>query len=249
MNCEFCNNIFKSENILKTHKNTAKYCLKIQNKSSTFICVYCNSSLSTNQKLQQHIKICPVNKPYIKTIIEEYKNTIKVLETEVDDLKKENNFLQKKCNELLEIVTKSVSEPKRVTNNNINNNIRVFSRTEDEMDQIYKDNMTINHIFGGLETMAKLTVDKVIKDTDGKSMILITDKSRQNAVYKAPTGETVKDFGLKSFTNKAKKSINKTMYPLLAETEVDPEQYKKINEIIDDTDNDSLAKKIVKLID
>jgi uncharacterized protein YdcH (DUF465 family) len=202
-------------------------------------------NLSTNQRLQSHISVCGANNPFIQNTIKELKDKISNLETENLRLKDVEN----KYNELFDKITKSALEPKRVTNNNINNNIRVFSRTEDEMDQIYKDNMTINHIIGGLETMAKLTVDKVIKDTDGKSMILITDKSRQNAVYKAPTGETVKDFGLKSFTNKAKKSINKTMYPLLAETEVDPEQYKKINEIIDDTDNDNLAKKIVKLID
>jgi hypothetical protein len=248
MECQYCKNIFVNINNLKNHQKTAKYCLKLRNKNTClFKCQYCNLSLSTNQRLQSHTAICAANSSFIQSTIQELKAEITSLKSKITSLED----IEEKYNELLDKVTKSALEPKRVTNNNINNNIRVFSRTEDEMDQIYKDNMTINHIIGGLETMAKLTVDKVIKDTDGKSMILITDKSRQNAVYKAPTGETVKDFGLKSFTNKAKKSINKTMYPLLAVTEekLDSEQYKKINEIIGDTDNDSLAKKIVKLID
>ena len=157
-----------------------------------------------------------------------------------------------KYDELLEKVTKSALEPKKVVNNNINNNnIRIFSRTDEEIDEIYNKYMTISHIIGGVDSMAQLTVDKIIKDTDGNAMITITDKARQNAIYKAPTGEIVKDLGLKSFTDRAKKSINKRMFPLIVQTEnneLDSIVFKGINDITDDYNNEKLARKIVKYI-
>lgn len=97
-----------------------------------------------------------------------------------DMYEKQYRDIEKKYNDLLEKITKSAFEPKKITN--INNNIRIFTRTDDEIEKIYQEHMTLNHIIGGIDTMAQLTVDKVIKDNDGNSMITITDRSRQNAI-------------------------------------------------------------------
>ena len=228
MICQYCDKTLSSISALNLHQKTTKYCLKIQEEKKTT-----DDNVSTVQN----------------------ENTI--LKTEIASLKLEIVALkdiEKKYNDLLDKVTKSALEPKIVNNKVVNNsnNIRIFSRTDDEIDEIYNKYMTISHIIGGVDSMAQLTVDKIIKDTDGKAMITITDKSRQNAVYKAPTGEIVKDFGLKSFTDRAKKSINKRMFPLIVETEnkeLDSSiVFKGINDITDDANNEKLARKIVKYI-
>jgi hypothetical protein len=244
MECEYCKNTFKNNTILKSHQKTAKYCLKIRNETTTFNCSFCNLNLSTNNRLQSHMSVCSANNPYIQNMFKE----LETLKLEITSLRE----IEKKYNELLDKVTKSALEPKKVVNNINNNNIRIFSRTDEEIDEIYNKYMTIGHIIGGVDSMAQLTVDKIIKDTYGNAMITITDKSRQNAVYKAPTGEIVKDFGLKSFTDRAKKSINKRMFPLIVETEnkeLDSSiVFKGINDITDDANNEKLARKIVKYI-
>jgi hypothetical protein len=62
--CEFCNNKFTNHLILKTHKNSAKYCLKIQKELedtliiSEFICEHCNKKFTLKQGLSRHIKSC-----------------------------------------------------------------------------------------------------------------------------------------------------------------------------------------------
>ena len=58
MNCEFCDNTFANKIILKTHQNTAKYCLKIQGKivSKVFPCKMCMREFNTKLHLQNHSK-------------------------------------------------------------------------------------------------------------------------------------------------------------------------------------------------
>jgi hypothetical protein len=241
MECQYCYKKLSSISALNLHQKTTKYCLKIQLELKTEVIEAENKAVKNEIIYENDI----------------LKTKITNLETEIASLKLKIiafEDIEKKYNVLLDKVTKSALEPKIVNNKvvNNNNNIRIFSRTDDEIDEIYNKYMTISHIIGGVDSMAQLTVDKIIKDTDGNAMITITDKARQNAIYKAPTGEIVKDFGLKSFTDRAKKSINKRMYPLIGETdnkELDSSiVFKGINDITDDTSNEKLARKIVKYI-
>jgi len=60
MECEFCKKILSSLSSLNNHKLTAKYCLKIQNKTVTekFKCTYCDKNFTAKNTLISHTKIC-----------------------------------------------------------------------------------------------------------------------------------------------------------------------------------------------
>lgn len=63
MECEFCKSNFKNLSILNNHKNTAKYCKKIQESlnieiTNSFTCEFCDKKLSQKVDLQRHYLIC-----------------------------------------------------------------------------------------------------------------------------------------------------------------------------------------------
>jgi hypothetical protein len=158
---------------------------------------------------------------------------------------KYDNLIEKITNEALSKTTH------KTTHNNIN--ISVFNRSDKDIKNIYNDNLTINHIAGGVQSIAKLIVDKVIRDITGKPMITITDKSRGNAKYKLSTGEIVVDNGFEQFTQKHRNLIIKRMYSIATKPEhsVDfLDIYSKTclgyNEIIDDSNGVNLKKNIIK---
>ena len=63
MECQYCKNIFKTKSILKSHKQNAKYCKKIQEVLGIEIkylynCEFCSKSFSQKIDLQRHYTIC-----------------------------------------------------------------------------------------------------------------------------------------------------------------------------------------------
>ena len=57
--CDFCDSSFSSTRALKHHQKTAKYCIKLQGKTSKlFKCKHCDKILSTNQNLKVHKSNC-----------------------------------------------------------------------------------------------------------------------------------------------------------------------------------------------
>jgi hypothetical protein len=69
MECQYCNKNFTVKSSLIHHQKTAKFCIKKQNilVSDTYKCNYCSKILSTQSRLQTHIKIC-------KTRLQDEKN-------------------------------------------------------------------------------------------------------------------------------------------------------------------------------
>ena len=177
------------------------------------------------------------------------------LETKHTILLIEKNTLQEKYDTLIEKITKEALSKTKTINQTNTNNISVFNRTDEEIKNIYSENLTIDHIAGGVQAIAKLIVEKVIKDMTGKSMITITDKSRGNAKYKLSTGEVVIDNGLDKFTEKHRDLVIKRMYQVASNPEhfadfLDTESTTctGYNEIVDDSDGANLKKNLIKNI-
>ncbi len=93
--CNFCKKTFKNSSVLKNHKQTAKYCLKIQKennnsdiKENLKICEYCEKTFASST-LKRHQSTCKI------------KNNEFLLEKEkIKELEKSNNQLQKEVDML-----------------------------------------------------------------------------------------------------------------------------------------------------
>jgi hypothetical protein len=144
------------------------------------------------------------------------------------------------------------------TNNTVNKNINIttYTRTDEELKNIYDNNLTPLHIEGGISAITKLIVDKVVTDSNGIKMITITDKARGTARYKLPSGEDVVDNGLSTFTTKNRNILMRRIYRMITDDiitsnhilDVDTTISKGYTEITDDVEGDVLRSSLIKSI-
>ena len=223
---------------------------------------------------EKHMVSCSKKYEDIQTIIDQ-KDIIKNIKKQLNKYKTNYNITKKQSDRyelLYDITKKELKELKEIHKDIISNlssktivnktvkidntvNINTFNRTDDEIKDIYENNLTVNHIMGGISSIASLIVDKVIKNNEGVPMITITDKSRGTAKYKLPTGELVIDSGFNKFTYKNRNLIMKKVYKIAQEgdncsqiLDTDTHLSKGYNQIVDDNDGDQLKRRIINNI-
>lgn len=183
MNCEFCDNTFANKIILKTHQNTAKYCLKIQGKivSKVFPCKMCMREFNTKLHLQNH------SKTHTDSDEEMYKRN-QYLENELENFKNQLLYSQdiilkqeKNIERLERIIERIASKPNVVTNTNNNNtlNINNFKPITSELITQEAPNLTIEDIGDKDGIGYALFAEKVFKDK-----LACTDYSRSVLKWK-----------------------------------------------------------------
>jgi hypothetical protein len=201
MNCEFCNQTFKTKGILKNHQQTAKYCLDIQNKTNDkWKCNFCNKVLTSKQTLEKHNENC-VNKNIffekdneIKNLkneiilIKEYhknevllKETfIKILEEDKNKiLKEKDELISKLQNQIIELAERAIDKPTygEYTENTTNSNNKMIDNRVLNMIPL---NLTQNQIEETVEN--KYTESHFMKGQKGvaefciKNIIVTPDK-------------------------------------------------------------------------
>ena len=256
--CNFCNTILASEYSLSKHKKTAKKCLIKQGVDfkGNFECVICNQKFTLKSNLNTHNVSCSKKNNIIKTNEENTSLKSKLLEFEI----KYNMLLQEKNEwkiEKKELLDKITTAALSKTNNTVKNNINIttYTRTDEELKNIYEQNLTSSHIEGGISAITKLIVDKVVTDSNGVKMITITDKARGTARYKLPSGEDVVDNGLNIFTTKNRDILMKRICMMACDKiisdqilDVDTTISKGYTEISDDVEGDVLRSSLIKSI-
>jgi len=81
--CQYCENFFASNSILRHHQKTAKYCLKKQGKiNKQFQCEVCKKYYSSKQMLGQHT--CPT-KEQLKITQEQYEEKLRTTEEQTEE--------------------------------------------------------------------------------------------------------------------------------------------------------------------
>ena len=168
--CNFCNKTFKNKYNLKVHIETAKSCLKIQNKTldNKFTCSVCNKSYTRNYDLKKH-KCKPHN-----TIINNTTNNITNNNT-TNNTTNNTNITNIKVKIIQEMSPLDLSE----------NNIKDIVHREFTKEYLKRDH----------EGVAQFIIDKILKrDSEGNYNYISVDGSRHLGVYKdVETGTIVKD--------------------------------------------------------
>ena len=97
--CEFCRNSFSTKSILRTHKETALYCLTkrgVTCKVQKYECKYCKKKYTAQQNLNKHLKICEGK----------WKYHAQKIKSRNFSLRKENKKLQKESSTNKSEITK-----------------------------------------------------------------------------------------------------------------------------------------------
>ena len=246
MNCEFCNNEFKTKTSLIHHQKTAKYCIILQGTDTdpNFTCLKCNKKLSTQNRLYTHEQTCKKHMEDIirkeceqklaekdriiqekDRVIEDQKLVIKEFQEEYKNkLEKQNKDLTERIQCMAE---KAIAKPSTInknitTTNQIINNMMPI--TEAHL-QEHIHNLNPIHVQNGASGYAKFALEYPLKD-----MILCTDFQRRNCKYKDENGNVVSDPEMTKITKRLFSAIKERNEELTNEYSAElQEKWKALN--------------------
>jgi hypothetical protein len=189
ISCKHCNTVFNTKSSLNNHMNTAKYCIKIQEKKM-FKCEHCEKILSTKQNLLKHKDSCNKKKKqeskdnelkelkekFSKELIEKDKIIVKIntqLENYKEQLgKQEQNYkeaLEKQEDQIKDlqekldkIANKAVDRPTTIVSNKTTNNLNITSSLD--LNNLEKIKNTIEN---------KLNVNHVVDGQKGLAKFMV----------------------------------------------------------------------------
>ena len=165
--CEYCNNFFKNNNVLKTHQLNTKYCIEIQNsnnlesKHNLESCKYC-TKLFTTYTMDRHLQTCKNKKE------EENKAQLTIKENEIFNIKKELEEFKKKFDDIKnesDLLKKEIyllkKEKTYFENRSINYKEQLDKRIEE-----------INNLQNRIEKMALKAIEKTTITTSTHNTII-----------------------------------------------------------------------------
>ena len=212
MNCEYCGTTLKNRYVLKTHQNTAKYCLKLRNKTvKNFVCIYCDKVFTSKRWLTAHYQTCL---EYVKTDYKRQMNEMKTkYESQLEETKIEyTQQIQALQDKLENVALKAVSRSTTTTHNTVN---AIIQRLEPMTSSHIEDsvpNLTIEHIKRGAEGYAEYALKHPFKNR-----VVCVDYSRRKIKYKDEDGNVISDPEMSKLATRLFQSIkdrNKTLTDL-----------------------------------
>ena len=201
--CSFCKKSFSSKSNLRTHINTAKYC--IDNRPTTtlkivFKCEGCQDDLSSKQTLENHKAKCM----YLlqKKRDDDHSKQIANLEKIISEKDRRIKELEDRMDSLL---VKAVSRPSVInanTDNRIQQTINNLIPITDDYLREQAQFLTLEHIKQGALGYANFACDYALKDR-----ITCVDVSRRKVKYKNPDGLVITDPEMSVLSKKLFSSI------------------------------------------
>jgi hypothetical protein len=192
--CEFCNKTLSSKMGLYNHVKSAKYCLKLRNKESEYICSVCNKHMSEKRQHEKHEKKCKDKEKLVTYEINEkkFQDTILELTVKLKKYRKKFILLNQQNKQLQETIDKQYSQISELQNkleniamagvnkttNVTNNTFNKLEITKEWLDQ-QSLKLTDQHIENGGIGYANLSVENGLNER-----AICTDPTRMKLKYK-----------------------------------------------------------------
>jgi len=230
--CNFCSSSFNSHSALNYHKETAKYCLKIQEKDLKnndhyqYKCEKCYKTFLSSRHLDRHLDTCSIK------VLEEinvkeseltrYKILLEIKEKEFENYKIEKEKQIKKLEYMIEKANTTIAEiakqPKTINttvrgDQNVQNILSDYSTYKeytsyDRIISIAKEDKDFDKYFEkGQEGIAQFVCDRIVNTDDGKMIICCTDPNRKRFKYHSKKNGITDDIEARRFTKKISKPI------------------------------------------
>ena len=197
MNCEFCQRVFSVKSALIRHKNTAKFCLKLQSdyNAKLNICNFCNKELGDERSLLCHYKTCEKYLTQTFTNLqlteklrekdEELARRLRERDLEVSELKMHICKLEDK---LENIAIKGALKPTSTTTSKITNYIQQLQPVTEAHFLECSSNLTIDHIKKGPRGYAQYALEYPLRDR-----VVCVDYARRKIKFKDSDGNIITD--------------------------------------------------------
>ena len=251
--CEFCKNQYKSISSLNLHKKTTKKCLKIQEELrldveiKKYECKHCNKEFLLKGNFEEHERVCKIKDAFrheqlikehelLKTANEKLnidfilcKQRLADREEELKNVREELNKvkdcqLEKTRQDYKELIDKTVKSGKTINNYSIRIN-QAFEKLDvlslESIIPRITECITTSVVKDGERSLSN-AVNKVLENK-----ILITDKSRDKAIYKnqknemeIETGERVVRKVLRMGSDEILEQCDKAKYEIDCEDDV-----------------------------
>lgn len=165
--CSFCHKTYSSEYTLKTHQQSTKSCLAIQEKlginivKCTFDCQYCHKVLTTKKNLTYHLKTC------------KEKQRFDSKDAEIQRLASEQ-----KIKELEEKLSKLPSTIINNTHNDHSTHINIYNvMTPEHVLDIFQKHYRLDTLLGGQKALARFVNDEFLRK-HAEPLYVCGDRSR-----------------------------------------------------------------------
>lgn len=200
MECEYCGNIFTTKCSLNKHQRTARYCIKLREKSDIpvkkFVCEYCDATFTSRYRQHDHTKKC--RELYQKGFNNGMKEFQTLSQKQLEDKDKTIAKLEAKIerleNKLENIAVKGATKSTTTTNNNIT--IKTLEPlTKEKLESIQGLNIS-RALEGGIG------YGKVFIENGLGNSVACTDISREAVIYKNEEGKIKPDPGLRTVSSK-----------------------------------------------
>ena len=185
--CEYCDNTFKTKQILTRHQRRVAYCLQIQGKENQLYRCTCGRVYTLKTSLQRHQALCTkeVDTPDLSPTEPKKDNQEELLRMVIDKYGDMVKDLQKQITDLA--ANRPVSNVANVANNR-NMVMQNLQPITDEALQEHLNHLTLNFIQNGAKGYADFAGNYPFKDK-----VLCTDRSRRKIKYKDGDGELTDD--------------------------------------------------------
>lgn len=200
MECEYCGNIFTTRCSLNKHQRTARYCIKLREKSDIpvkkFVCEYCDATFTSRYRQHDHTKKC--RELYQKGFNDGMKEFQTLSQKQLQDKDKTIAKLEAKIerleNKLENIAVKGVTKSTTTTNNNII--IKTLEPlTKEKLESI--QGLNISRALEGGTGYGKIFIENGLGNS-----VACTDISRKAVIYKNEEGILEPDPGLRTVSSK-----------------------------------------------
>ena len=235
--CQYCNNEFTNNKILRKHLKLAKYCQKLRVKKTNeflFGCDYCDECFYEYDALEIHSNNC----------VKKYQIEIEKLKLEVKQLKEklnQNNIVYNINNNGNINICDNMTIKVKI--NNYLSNMKCLDLSDERIENIIKTKLSQEHVINGQKGIAHFVVDNILKDENGNLSYICSDFSRKVFQYKNGR-EIVKDLSANKLIDKLiSNKLCEKIKEIFGDKTIDSKINKKIDEISAMNYSNSIFKK------
>ena len=258
--CKGCNGTFLSKYNLTVHYETCKkflemslgekYKKELEEKDSIVCLLKKENDKLVNDHILEKQLIMTKNTKELKDVSDKYIEKIELLKKELHESKLEYKKQIDKLQDTIESIAKeAINRPVTTTTNNTINHIRnnlsskytLEDIKDEELLNIFQENLTQQIFMSGQKGIAKMCTDKIINTVDDKKLICCTDATRKKFKYMDKNGNIKEDIEARSFVGRVSKPIKdvgKQIYENMMENlteereHVKPDDYGKKDRLV-----------------